>query len=103
MRILFDQGTPLPLRNSLVPAHEVRTVYELGWSTMRNGELLTEAERGFDLFVTTDQNPRFQQNLENRRLAILVLPTTSGPVLRAKLAEIVAALNAMQPGEFRQV
>ena len=43
MRVLFDQGTPVPLREYL-PNHEVRTVYELGWSRLQNGELLTKAE-----------------------------------------------------------
>lgn len=102
MRILFDQGTPLPLRDALA-THEVRTAYELGWSTMRNGELLAEAERQFDLLVTTDQSLRFQQNLQGRRLTVLVLPTTSWPVLRGRVAEIVATVNALRPGEFRQL
>lgn len=102
MRILFDQGTPLPLRDALA-THDVRTAYELGWSTMRNGELLAEAERQFDLLVTTDQSLRFQQNLQGRRLTVLVLPTTSWPVLRGRVAEIVAAVNALRPGEFRQL
>ncbi len=63
MRILFDQGTPLPLRDSLT-GHAVATAYELGWSTLGNGELLDAAERaGYDLFITTDQNLRYQQNL----------------------------------------
>lgn len=42
MRILFDQGTPVPLREHLV-GHDVRTVFEQGWSRLTNGELLTAA------------------------------------------------------------
>jgi hypothetical protein len=54
VRILFDQGTPVPLREAL-PGHEVETAYERGWSTLKNGELLDVAERNsFDVFVTTD-------------------------------------------------
>lgn len=102
MRVLFDQGTPLPLRDALT-GHEVRTAFELGWSTMRNSELLAEAERQFDLLVTTDQNLRFQQNLQGRRLAVLVLPTTSWPILRGRIREIVATVNEMRPGQFRQL
>ena len=76
MRTLFDQGTPVPLRESLV-GHSVETAYERGWSKLSNGELLTAAQAaGFHLFVTTDQNLRDQQNPAGRRLAILVLPTT---------------------------
>ncbi len=100
MRILFDQGTPLPLRDSLT-GHAVATAYELGWSTLGNGELLDAAERaGYDLFITTDQNLRYQQNLRHRQLAILTLPTTRWPQIRLHLAEILAALNSIRSGEF---
>ena len=76
MRILLDQGTPVPLR-AILAGHEVSTAYELGWSTLSNGELLLAAETRFELLVTTDQNLRYQQNLAGRRLSILVLPTTN--------------------------
>jgi len=78
MRILFDQGTPEPLRHHLLD-HEVATVFELGWSDLTNGELLTRAEQLYDLLLTTDQQMRYQQNLTGRRLAIAVLMTTSWP------------------------
>lgn len=102
MRILFDQGTPVPLRESLAE-HEVSTAYELDWSTMRNGDLLAAAEQRFDLLITTDQNLPFQQNLEGRHLAILVLPTANWPLLRGRVAEIVAAVNEATPGRLRQL
>ena len=61
MRILFDQGTPLPLRRVL-SAHSIETAWQRGWSEISNGELLTAAElAGFDVFITTDQNLRYQQ------------------------------------------
>ncbi len=60
MRVLFDQGTPAPLRSDL-PNHQVSTAYELGWSNLKNGELLQQAEiSGFEILVTTDQNLRYQ-------------------------------------------
>jgi hypothetical protein len=63
MRILFDQGTPVPLR-ALLPGHVVATVYELGWSQLQNGELIRQAElAGYEAFVTTDQSLRYQQQL----------------------------------------
>jgi hypothetical protein len=99
VRVLFDQGVPEPLRNHL-PRHEVRTAFELGWSTLRNGELLDKAERQFEALVTTDRNLRSQQNLADRRIAILVLPTTSWPRLQRKLDEIAAALDALKPGQY---
>ena len=63
MHILFDQGTPVPLREA--PAHhEVATAYEQGWSQLNNGELLDAAESGgFEVFVTTDSRLRYQPQL----------------------------------------
>ena len=76
MKILFDHGTPAPLRRHLA-GHEISTAYEMGWAQLSNGELLAAAEKAFDVFITTDQNLRYQQNLTGRTLVILVLPTTS--------------------------
>jgi hypothetical protein len=60
MRILFDQGTPVGIRDSL-QGHTVKTAHEQGWSTLLNGELLAAAEgAGFDVLVTTDKNLVYQ-------------------------------------------
>jgi hypothetical protein len=57
MRILFDQGVPLPLKSWLT-SHEVETARQRGWSELLNGELLAAVQGArFDLFITTDQNP----------------------------------------------
>jgi hypothetical protein len=61
MRILFDQGTPVPLKQRF-PDHQVHTAFELGWSRLTNGEFLAAAEKQFDVLVTTDQNLRYQQS-----------------------------------------
>ena len=62
MQILFDQGTPVPLR-ALLLGHEIKTAFELSWSTLKNGALLTATEgRGFAVLVTTDRNLKYQQN-----------------------------------------
>jgi hypothetical protein len=102
MRIIFDQGTPEPLRRGL-SGHTVVTAFELGWSGLANGDLLREAEAQFDVLITTDQNLRYQQNLSGRRLAILVLPTTSWPEIKEHQAEIVAAVNSVKAGEYREL
>ncbi len=96
MRILFDQGTPVPLRKSLGP-HSVETAFERGWATLKNGELLRAAEdAGFALLITTDQNLQYQQNLSTRRIAIVVLTSTSWPRIRA-VASVVAQVVADLP------
>ena len=102
MRILFDQGTPAPLRDHL-PGHSVETAYEKGWSALRNGDLLVNAEAEFDLLITTDRNLRHQQNLAARRFAIIVLPTTSWPRLQRMTQEIVNAVDSLKPGEYLEL
>lgn len=99
MRILLDQGTPAPLRHPL-KNHSVSTAFEMEWSQLTNGDLLKSAEAAFDIFITTDRNLRYQQNLRDRRLAILVLPTTSWPTIQRHLAAVADAVNALEPGAF---
>ena len=103
MKILFDQGTPVPLRRVL-SAHEVATAYERGWGEKQNGDLLQAAEtEGFEIIVTTDHNLRYQQNLGGRRLAILVLMTTNWRNIRAHTDYVVAAVSALRPGDYREL
>jgi predicted nuclease of predicted toxin-antitoxin system len=102
MRIVFDQGTPVPLRRWLT-AHQVETAWQRGWAELSNGDLLSAAESAaFDLLVTTDQNLRYQQNLSGRRIAILVLAVANWPTLEPHAADIAAAVSAMEPGAFRE-
>ena len=103
MKILFDQGTPRPLRHSLAE-HLVDTAAERGWSDLDNGDLLKAAEdEGYDLLITTDQNIRHQQDLANRNIAILVLLSTAWPLIQKKVDAISAAVNDMGPGELKEI
>jgi hypothetical protein len=97
MKILFDQGTPVPLRHLLV-GHHVSTAFEMGWNELDNGALLAAVESKFDAMITTDQNLRYQQNIIGRSFAILVLPTTSWPKIRAHSGLVIAGLDALLPG-----
>ncbi|MGB0409114.1 MAG: hypothetical protein ACPG3X_05195 [Opitutales bacterium] len=79
MKVLFDQGVPVPLRESLISL-EVSTCFEMGWATLSNGELIAEAESKFDVFVTTDKNLRYQQDRSDRKIAIFgVDPAMAAP------------------------
>ena len=102
MRIVFDQGTPAPLRTHLI-GHTVETAFELGWSNLQNGELLAVAENSFDLLVTTDQQLRHQQNLSGRKLSVLVLMTTSWPHIELHIPQILEAIDQIGPGEYLEV
>jgi hypothetical protein len=77
VRVLFDQGTPVPLRNYL-GEHQVATAAEMGWSGLSNSQLLDAAEEQFDLLITTDQELQTQQNLSRRKLAVLVCLSRAG-------------------------
>ena len=103
MRIVFDQGTPVPLRDHLCP-HQISTVYELGWSTLSNGELLLQAEsQGFEVLVTTDQNLKYQQNLANRKIAIVVLGATSWLRIQKVLPSVIEAVSSIQANGYVEV
>ena len=103
MKVLFDQGTPVPLRQFL-DEHSVDTAFEMGWSTLRNGELLDRAEQNsYELLVTTDHQLRYQQDLSSRGLAVLVLLSTSWPRMQTRVQEIQSAIGNMQTGEYREL
>ena len=103
MFILFDQGTPVPLKQALA-AHKVETAYERGWSNLKNGEVLASAEAaGFQIFVTTDKNLKYQQNLENRTIAIVSLSTTSWPRIQLQTQAVLNAVNSAGSGSYIDV
>ncbi len=103
MRILFDNGTPAPLRHAL-KQHVVVEAIEQGWDRLLNGELIASAEAaGFDLLLTTDKNIRYQQNLKGRKIAFVVIGDQKWPTLRRYLDRVVAAVNAATPGSYAEV
>jgi predicted nuclease of predicted toxin-antitoxin system len=99
MKILFDQGTPAPLRRALAK-YEVSTAYEMGWAELTNGALLRAADAQFNVLITTDRSLRHQQNIAGLQLAILVLPTTNWLNIRLHEAQIVIAVDGLRAGDF---
>jgi hypothetical protein len=103
MLILLDHVTPSGIARFL-PAHTVTKAKDRGWDTLTNGDLLTEAERaGFDVLLTADKNMRYQQNLRDRRIAIIVLSTPQWPIVRLYVERVAAAVNAAKPGSYTEV
>ncbi|HUO05508.1 MAG TPA: DUF5615 family PIN-like protein [Candidatus Binataceae bacterium] len=105
MRILLDEQ--LPRRLALeVKGHHVRTVQQEGWAGFTNGELLRRAaDAGFEVFLTGDQNLRFQQNLKNVRLGIIVLAAASNQIqdLLPLVPRILNAIPGSQPGKVTHI
>jgi hypothetical protein len=100
MRVLLDECLPRRLRNELVD-HDVRTVPEMGWSGLKNGELLRRAEAEFDALLTIDQNLSRQQNITARRIAVVTLSASSNRLadLRPLIPAVHEALATVRPGD----
>lgn len=105
MRILFDHCVTRPLRREF-PNHEVRTTREMGWEDLSNGKLLTKAhENGFEIFLTVDQNIRYQQNLQHYPIAIVVLVAHGITVedLKPLVPKVEEVLLLAQPATVYEV
>lgn len=103
MLILFDNGTPRGLAR-LLKGHTVQEARLRGWEELSNGRLLRAAEEaGFDVIVTNDKNIRYQQNLNNRRIAIVVLQRSQWPLVKLAAPQIRAAIDAARPGSYVEV
>jgi hypothetical protein len=100
MRILLDEGVNPRLRLAF-PGDEVKTVPEMGWSSLTNGKLMREAAPHFDVFVTLDQNLQFQNPTGKQPLGIVVLVTRFNHVAayRPQFAEIRDAVRQTKPGQ----
>jgi predicted nuclease of predicted toxin-antitoxin system len=105
MRILLDECVPRPLKRELIE-YEVRTVVEMGWSGKKNGELLQLMhQEGFMILLTTDQNLRYQQNLQQSGVAVLVLvaPSNRLPDLIPLMSSVRNSLDKISAGEVVEV
>ncbi len=78
------------------------TAFEKGWADLDNGDLLAAGEFDFDIFIKTDRSIRYQQNLRGRRLAILLIPQQVDLVEHHD-EELLAAVNSIHPGEYREL
>jgi hypothetical protein len=103
LKVLFDQNTPRPLARFLA-RHQVIRSAELGRSSLNNGELLLAAERdGFDVMVTADRNLAYQQNLQERAIAIVVLPSGRWPEIEPHASAVAAAVDDAKPGRYIEI
>lgn len=103
MLILFDHGTPRSIARFLRGHIAVEAVAR-GWDRLSNGALLKVAEdAGFDLLLSTDKNIRYQQNLQGRRIAIIILGNSKRPLVHRYIDRIIAAVGAVTPGSYQEV
>lgn len=102
MKILLDECVPWPIYMLLV-GHDCEPVQRRGWGGIKNGALLRLAEGEFDVFVTSDQSIRYQQNLTGFRIAVIQLSTNKLKRIVAAAASLQDAVKTLQPGEFRML
>ena len=102
MRILIDECVPRPILKFLA-GHSAVSVQEMDWGAYENGELLRLAENAFDLFITADQNIRYQQNLAGRQIAIIELSTNHWGIIQANIALVLKAVQTIQPAEYLEL
>jgi hypothetical protein len=102
--ILFDHGTPKGA-DAALPGHTIHTAQAKGWDTLSNGALLNVAEEaGFELLLTTDRRIRHQQNLKERRIALVILTgSTKWSQVRQQVDRIAAAVTAAATGSYTEV
>ena len=99
MTILLDESVPRVVKIRL-PKFSISTVQEMGWTGMKNGELLAAASQQFTVLITADKNLRYQQNLKDHRLSIIVLPTNQVSLVVTLLPVIQDILRAIQLGDL---
>ena len=104
MRVLLDESLPRRLAREFSKA-EVETVFDRGWSGLKNGKLLTQAQSDFDCFVTADQNLQYQQNLVGFDIAVVVLRAVTNRLedLAPLISEAESILGSLAPGEVRVI
>ena len=103
MRIILDQNFPKRVAGALT-GHTVQTAYDMGWATLTNGDLLAAAETaGFEVMLTADRRIRYQQNLTDRHIALVVVSLNSRTVLLRHLDLVQSAIDRSVPGSYQEV
>jgi hypothetical protein len=97
--IIFDENVPVMLKSAL-KGYQITSVQEEGWGGIKNGELILLINGQFDIFITADKNLRYQQNLTNRKIAIIELPCNSRRLVMPMAPRILAAAQLAQPNAY---
>ena len=104
MKVLLDECVDWRLSRDIV-GHDVRTARQMGWTAIKNGDLLALTSQQFDVFVTVDQNLSYQQNLSGKSIAVIVLQGKTNRLadLKPLVSSLLAAIDSAQRGEVKVV
>ena len=99
MKVLLDECVDWRLSRD-IHGHDVKTARQMGWTALKNGELLTLASADFDVFVTVDRNLYFQQDLVSFSIGVIILRARSNRLtsLRPLVPKLLAAIRVVEPG-----
>lgn len=99
MRIFLDECIDWRLSRDIA-GHDVKTARQMGWTAIKNGELLALASEHFDAFVTVDRNLAFQQNVPGLQIAVVVLQAKSNRLsdIRQLVPELLSKLDSARQG-----
>ncbi len=86
MKILLDENIDVRLRFAFDDSgHDVMTVKFMGWSGIKNGQLLSLMDaHNFDVFIAVDKNLPYQQNTERLPVTIFILDVVKNVLLSVK-------------------
>jgi hypothetical protein len=104
VKLLLDECIDRRLSRDLA-GHDVKTVPQMGWAGIKNGELLILAEKEFDVFITIDRNLSFQQNIPKFNIAVLVLHASSNRLadLKPLAPKMLSMMPTLKKGEAEHV
>jgi len=104
LKILLDECLDRRLARE-ISGHEVKTVPQMKWAGIKNGELMRLAETEFDVFITVDRNLSFQQNLPKFNIAVLVLRAKSNRLadLQPFAEKIIESLSKLEKGKAKVI
>jgi len=102
VKILLDEGVPEIIQQRLL-AFSIFTVERMGWTSLKNGDLLTRMMGEFQIIITTDKNLPFQQNLKKRQISAIILPTNEIPAVIRLLPRLKIAIATIEQGDFKEL
>jgi hypothetical protein len=102
VKILLDEGVPEVIQQRLL-AFSIFTVEQMGWRSLKNGELLNRMMGEFQIIITTDKSLPFQQNLKKRQISAIILPTNEIPAVINLLPQLEIAIATIEQGDFKEL
>jgi hypothetical protein len=104
MRILLDESLPRKL-GFLLSEHFVRTVPQMGWSGLFNGELLRTAAPEFDVLLSGDRNIQYQQNPSTLPMSVITLIAINNTLesFLPLVPNLLHLLESIEANKFYQI